>query len=91
MNVASSPFHFTTDTATFCLFDTEALKHRLDDEPDWWSVEEDELGELNQGNVAFFNLRADGTKAALRKMEKAISTAYISVKTALNPSIDILQ
>ncbi|WP_235332281.1 DUF6386 family protein [Paenibacillus terrae] len=28
----------------------------MDDEPDWWSIEEDELGELNQGNVAFFNL-----------------------------------
>ncbi|WP_431089630.1 DUF6386 family protein [Paenibacillus sp. 8b26] len=53
MNVASSPFQFTTDTATLCIFDTEALKHRLDDEPDWWSIEEDELGELNQGNVAF--------------------------------------
>ncbi|MFK4304403.1 MULTISPECIES: DUF6386 family protein [unclassified Paenibacillus] len=56
MNVASSPFQFTTDTATLCVFDTEALKHRLDDEPDWWSIEEDELGELNQGNVALFNL-----------------------------------
>ncbi len=29
-------------------------------------------------------------KAALGRMEKAISTAYISVKTALNPLIDIL-
>ncbi|APB71722.1 hypothetical protein PPYC1_15690 [Paenibacillus polymyxa] len=61
MNTASSPFQFTTDTATLCLFDTQALKHRLDDDPDWWSIEEDELGELNKGNVAFLNLGADGT------------------------------
>ncbi|KAF6559400.1 hypothetical protein G9G63_24245 [Paenibacillus sp. EKM202P] len=61
MNMAISPFQFTTDTATLCLFDTQALKHRLNDEPDWWSIEADELGELNAGNAAFLNLGADGT------------------------------
>ncbi len=61
MNTANSPFQFTTDTATLCLFDTQALKHRLNDEPDWWSIEADELGELNAGNAAFLNLGADGT------------------------------
>ncbi|WP_425270774.1 DUF6386 family protein [Paenibacillus kribbensis] len=29
INAASSPFQFTTDTATLCLFDIEALKHPL--------------------------------------------------------------
>jgi hypothetical protein len=51
---------FITDTATLCVFDLGALKHRLNDDCDWWSVPDEELAEVNQGNVAFVGLAEDG-------------------------------
>ena len=51
---------FVTDTATMCVFDLGALKHRLDDDADWWSDPDEELAEVNAGNVAFLNLGEDG-------------------------------
>lgn len=53
-------FKFVTDTSTLCVFDLECLKHRLDDDADWWSIPSDELLEVNNGNVAFFDLADDG-------------------------------
>lgn len=53
-------FRFITDTATMCVYDLGELKHRLDDTPDWWSISEDELAEVNAGNCLFFNLGQDG-------------------------------
>lgn len=53
-------FEFTTDTATICIYDIDALKHRLNDDADWWSVEKDELEEVNKGNVMFVNIGNDG-------------------------------
>ena len=53
-------FSFTTDTATLCVYDLGALKHRLSDDPDWWCLASDELAELNLGNVAFIGLGSDG-------------------------------
>jgi hypothetical protein len=53
-------FDFTTDTATICIYDLDALKHRLNDDADWWSIEEDELEEVNQGNVCFVTIGSDG-------------------------------
>lgn len=53
-------FSFTTDTATLTIFDLASLKHRVHDEADWWSIPEDEIYEINQGNVLFFNLGNDG-------------------------------
>lgn len=58
MNV--QPFRFVTDTATMCVFDLAALRHRLRDAPDWWSIEREELLETNRGNVAFVGLGSDG-------------------------------
>jgi hypothetical protein len=29
---------FVTDTATMCIFDIACLKHRFDDDIDWWST-----------------------------------------------------
>lgn len=52
--------HFVTDTATMCIFDIACLKHRLEDDVDWWSIPEAELAEVNRGNVAFLNLDSDG-------------------------------
>lgn len=56
----NSQISITTDTATLSIFDLASLKHRFDDTPDWWSIEEDEIEEINQGNVIFLNLGADG-------------------------------
>lgn len=49
-----------TDTATLCLYDLAALKHRFEDTSDWWSIPEDELAEVNAGHCLFLNLGADG-------------------------------
>lgn len=51
----------TTDTATICLFDTACLAHRKDDIGDWWSLPQNELLEVVQGNALFLNLGEDGT------------------------------
>jgi hypothetical protein len=51
---------FVTNTATLCVFDEEALKHRLEDTADWWSDPEEELIEVNEGNVLFVALGRDG-------------------------------
>lgn len=51
---------FVTGTATICVFDPEALKHRLADYSDWWSDEDEEIKEINAGNVLFVALGSDG-------------------------------
>ena len=53
-------FEFATDTAMLCIFDLASLKHRLNDDADWWTDPDVELQEVNLGNVAFFGLGADG-------------------------------
>lgn len=53
-------FTMTTGTATVCIFDLGALKHRVADYADWWSDEEEELKEVNAATVAFVALGADG-------------------------------
>ncbi|MFZ6757922.1 DUF6386 family protein [Undibacterium sp. Ji50W] len=54
-------FPFSTDTATIAIFDVAALKHRLNDVGDWWSVPTFELAEVNLGNVLIIALGQDGT------------------------------
>ena len=49
-----------TDTATLCIFDLQLLKHRVSDSADWWSLPEEEIIELNQGNIVFVDLGSDG-------------------------------
>ncbi|WP_411735261.1 DUF6386 family protein [Paenibacillus sp. M2] len=53
-------FQMVTDTATLCLYDLAALKHRAEDTSDWWSIPVDELAEVNAGHCLFLNLGADG-------------------------------
>ncbi|MDE9541173.1 DUF6386 family protein [Xenorhabdus bovienii] len=55
-----SSFSFTTDTATLAIFDLQAIKHRKTDTSDWWSIPDDELHEMNKGNIAFLGLVDDG-------------------------------
>jgi len=55
-----------------CVFDPAALRHRLDDEADWWSVPREEVLEMNQGNVGFFGLGSDGKYVV--KMDAILAT-----------------
>ncbi|WP_426390315.1 DUF6386 family protein [Variovorax sp. R-27] len=50
----------TTDTATIVLFDPECMRHRLNEDADWWSLPQEELLEVNRANAAFMNVSADG-------------------------------
>lgn len=50
-----------TDTATICVFDLEAMRHRKDDVGDWWSIPRNELAEVRSGNALFLNLGSDGS------------------------------
>jgi hypothetical protein len=52
--------HLVTDTSTICIFDLEAIRHRVNDAPDWWSISSEELDEMNRGNVAFLGVGRDG-------------------------------
>jgi hypothetical protein len=54
-------FSIFTDTATVAIFDLAAIKHRMSDTPDWWGIVEDELQEINEGNVAFLGVGQDGS------------------------------
>ena len=49
-----------TDTATLVIYDLMSLKHRINDDADWWSLPEDEVEEINKGNLLFLNLGDDG-------------------------------
>jgi len=53
-------FDMHTGTATICIFDLDAIRHRCDDPPDWWSDEDEELKEVNSGSVLFVALGSDG-------------------------------
>jgi hypothetical protein len=49
-----------TDTATLAVFDATRLTHRLHDDADWWSIADDEVAEINAGNVLFVSTGVDG-------------------------------
>jgi hypothetical protein len=51
---------FRTDTATLIVVDPACVRHRLDDDADWWSMPADEVAEVNRGNALFVNLGSDG-------------------------------
>ena len=54
-------FTLTTSTASMCVFDPEALAHRQNDPPDWWSDFMEEIDEVNAGNVMIIGLGTDGS------------------------------
>ncbi|MGC5774005.1 DUF6386 family protein [Paenibacillus pabuli] len=73
-------FQVFTDTAALCLYDLAALKHRVEDTPDWWSIAEDELAEVNAGNCLFLNLGEDGqyeVQWSLEDAGKEVETAQV--------------
>lgn len=49
-----------TDTTTLVIYDLMPLKHRINEDVDQWSLPEDEVEEVNKGNVLFLNLGDDG-------------------------------
>jgi hypothetical protein len=51
---------FMTDTATLIVVDPACVRHRLDDDADWWSIPTEEVAEVNLGNALFVNLGCDG-------------------------------
>ncbi|MDP9933518.1 DUF6386 family protein [Variovorax paradoxus] len=75
-------FSFSTDTATLCVFDPSRLKHRLNDDADWWTTSDDELIEVNKGNVAFFGLGSDGTYRVSFAESPLPDSAHINVQVS---------
>jgi hypothetical protein len=58
----STQFQFTTDTSTLCVFDLAALRHRLEEDADWWVYPPSvQVSELNAATSAFIDLGADGS------------------------------
>ncbi|WP_434058166.1 DUF6386 family protein [Enterobacter sichuanensis] len=58
-----------TDTTTLVIYDLMSLKHRIKEDVDWWSLPEDEVEEVNKGNVLFLNLGDDGAyKVNIKKI-----------------------
>ncbi|MGK5060636.1 DUF6386 family protein [Janthinobacterium sp. LB2P49] len=57
---ADTSVRIVTGTATLCVFDPALLRHKLDDDCDWWSIPSAELAAVNAGQVAFFNVGGDG-------------------------------
>jgi len=51
---------FYTSTATVVVYDLESLKHRLDDDADWWADPKSEMDEINLRNVLIIGLGFDG-------------------------------
>lgn len=58
-----------TDSTTLVIYDLMSLKHRINEDVDWWSLPEDEVEEVNKGNVLFLNLGDDGVyKVNIKKI-----------------------
>ncbi|WP_051093297.1 DUF6386 family protein [Sphingobium indicum] len=49
-----------TSTSTIVVYDLGALKHRLDDDVDWWADPAEELVEINRRNLMIVGLGGDG-------------------------------
>nr|WP_238935486.1 DUF6386 family protein [Enterobacter hormaechei] len=73
--------HFQTNTATVVIYDLVSLKHRVNDDADWWSLPEDEVVEINKGNVLFLNVGDDGTYKVYIKndVEEYIGALFLNV------------
>lgn len=83
-----------TDTATVCIFDPAALRHRVDDVGDWWSIPRNELQELVSRNVAIFNLGGDGAyevrlRRSLPRADVQVSLTAPSGRLFIGPGEEI--
>ncbi|WP_414156716.1 DUF6386 family protein [Pseudomonas sp. BNK-30] len=77
----TTEFSVITDTATLAIFDLGAIRHRMSDTFDWWSIQRDEIYEMNEGNIAFLNLVEDGKYVVkvLDDLPGALGSLFLSV------------
>ena len=70
-----------TGTASVCVFDPALVRHKLDDDCDWWSLPGAELAAVNAGQVAFFNVGGDGAYdiALYAKLAEPHASVHLAV------------
>ncbi|EOC4157202.1 MULTISPECIES: DUF6386 family protein [Enterobacter] len=62
------------------MYDLVSLKHRVNDDADWWSLPENKVEEINKGNVLFLNLGDDGVYKVLTKHDVDEYTGALFLK-----------
>ncbi|MED5595267.1 DUF6386 family protein [Janthinobacterium sp. P210006] len=70
-----------TGTATLCVFDPALVRHKLEDDCDWWSIPSAELTAVNGGQVAFFNVGGDGAYDLV--VHDELAEPHVSVHLAI--------
>ena len=70
-----------TGTATLCVFDPALVRHKLEDDCDWWSIPSAELAAVNGGQVAFFNVGSDGAYDLV--VHDELAEPHVSVHLAI--------
>ncbi|PKB20192.1 DUF6386 family protein [Janthinobacterium sp. 64] len=83
-----------TGTATVCVFDPALVRHKLDDDCDWWSIPGAELAAVNAGQVAFFNVGGDGAyefalHAELAEPQVVVHLAVVSGRIFIGAGEDV--
>ncbi|MED5612520.1 MULTISPECIES: DUF6386 family protein [unclassified Janthinobacterium] len=83
-----------TGTATLCVFDPALLRHKLEDDCDWWSIPGAELAAVNGGQVAFFNVGGDGAydialHAELAEPQAIVHLAVVSGRVFIGAGEDV--
>ncbi|MGK5051922.1 DUF6386 family protein [Janthinobacterium sp. RB2P8] len=92
--MADTSVRIVTGTATLCMFDPALLRHRLDDDCDWWSIPGAELAAVNAGQVAFFNVGGDGAydlvlHAELAEPHVSVHLAVVSGRVFIGAGEDV--
>src|SRR5690606_31437992 len=77
-------FQFSTDTAELAIFDPERLLHRKDEAGDWWTLQRENLLELNAGNLLSRDLGADGLYSVDVEKIAGGQISSTSIKANLN-------
>ncbi|MCL8094300.1 DUF6386 family protein [Enterobacter hormaechei] len=62
------------------MYDLVSLKHRVNDDADWWSLPENKVEEINKGNVLFLNFGDDGVYKVLTKHDVDEYTGALFLK-----------
>ncbi|WP_426088338.1 DUF6386 family protein [Janthinobacterium sp. PSPC1-1] len=83
-----------TGAATVCVFDPALVRHKLDDDCDWWSIPGAELAAVNAGQVAFFNVGGDGAydlvwHAELAEPHASVHLAVVSGRVFIGAGEDV--
>ncbi|PLY41878.1 hypothetical protein CSZ94_13685 [Janthinobacterium sp. ROICE36] len=91
---AATSIRIVTGTATVCVFDPALLRHKLDDDCDWWSLPSAELASVNAGQVAFFNVGGDGAyelalHAELAEPHVVVHLAVVSGRVFIGAGEDV--